>query len=52
MSNPAGVIDGEDHTVVAVEVFIDPGDERGLAEQIYVQVRDAIVEGRLVAATP
>ena len=35
--------------VVAVEVFIDSGDERGLAEQIYVQVRDAIVEGRLVA---
>ena len=34
---------------MAVEVFIDPGDERGLAEQIYVQVRDAIVEGRLVA---
>ena len=32
-----------------LEVFIDPGDERGLAEQVYVQVRDAIVEGRLVA---
>jgi GntR family transcriptional regulator / MocR family aminotransferase len=35
--------------VAAVEVFIDPGDRRGLAEQVYVQVRDAIVEGRLVA---
>ena len=35
--------------MAAVEVFIDPGDRRGLAEQVYVQVRDAIVEGRLVA---
>jgi GntR family transcriptional regulator/MocR family aminotransferase len=32
-----------------LEVFIDPGDARGLAEQVYVQVRDAIDEGRLVA---
>ena len=30
-------------------ILATPGDERGLAEQIYVQVRDAIVEGRLVA---
>lgn len=32
-----------------VEVFIDAGDQRGLAEQVYAQVRDAIVDGRLVA---
>ena len=30
-------------------MFIDPDGERGLAEQVYVQVRDAIDEGRLVA---
>ena len=35
--------------MAAVEVFIDPGDQRGLAEQVYGQVRDAIVEGRLIA---
>jgi GntR family transcriptional regulator/MocR family aminotransferase len=35
--------------VAVVEVFIDPGDGRGLTEQVYAQVRDAIVEGRLVA---
>jgi GntR family transcriptional regulator / MocR family aminotransferase len=36
-------------TVAPVEVFIDPGDDRGLAEQVYVQVRDAITAGRLIA---
>lgn len=35
--------------MAVVEVFIDPSDERGLAEQVYVQVRDAIVDGRLAA---
>jgi GntR family transcriptional regulator/MocR family aminotransferase len=31
-----------------VEVFIDPTDHRGLAAQVYAQVRDAIIGGRLV----
>jgi GntR family transcriptional regulator / MocR family aminotransferase len=35
--------------VASVEVFIDPGDERGLAEQVYAGVRAAIVDGRLVS---
>jgi GntR family transcriptional regulator/MocR family aminotransferase len=35
--------------VVLVEVFIDPGDRRGLTEQVYAEVRTAIVAGRLVA---
>ena len=32
-----------------VEVFIDPDDGRSLVEQVYAQVRSAIVEGRLAA---
>lgn len=32
-----------------MEIFIDPGDARGLAGQVYAQVRDAILDGRLQA---
>jgi GntR family transcriptional regulator/MocR family aminotransferase len=32
---------------VHVELFIDPTDGRGLASQIYAQLRDAITDGRL-----
>jgi GntR family transcriptional regulator / MocR family aminotransferase len=32
-----------------VEVFIDPDDGRSPVEQVYAQVRSAIVEGRLAA---
>lgn len=31
-----------------MEIFIDPNDRRSLVEQVYAQVRGAIVEGRLV----
>jgi GntR family transcriptional regulator / MocR family aminotransferase len=33
---------------VQVELFIDPTDDRGIATQIYAQLRDAITDGRLV----
>jgi GntR family transcriptional regulator/MocR family aminotransferase len=32
-----------------MEIFIDPGDPRGLAGQLYAQVCDAILDGRLRA---
>ena len=48
-ADPIGRIGAGARTVAAVEVFIDPGGQRGLAEQVYVQVRDAIMEGRVVA---
>ncbi len=35
-----------------MEIFVDPGDSRGLAGQIYAQVRDAILDGRLAAGDP
>jgi GntR family transcriptional regulator / MocR family aminotransferase len=31
-----------------VELFIDPTDDRGIATQIYAQLRDAISDGRMV----
>jgi hypothetical protein len=36
----------------AVEVFIDADDQRSLVEQVYAQVRSAIVEGRLALGDP
>ncbi len=38
---------GTARTVGPVEVFIDPVGGRGLTEQVYTQVRDAIIAGRL-----
>ncbi len=35
-----------------MEVFIDPAAQRGLTEQVYAQVRDAIIEGRLQPGDP
>lgn len=32
-----------------MDVFVDPTDRRGLSAQLYGQLRDAIVDGRLVA---
>lgn len=35
-----------------MEIFVDPDDPRGLTAQIYAQVRDAILAGRLTAGDP